>query len=52
MVFFNETQVKNLHEKEVTESQILGRSLLKGFTLATAEARALFGVNFVFIFIM
>ena len=40
IVHYNETEVKNLFETEVTESQILARSLLKAFTFALAQAKS------------
>lgn len=44
-IHFNQTQVKNHFEDIVTETQIQGRSLLKGFSIAASQARALFGVS-------
>ncbi|KAF4522968.1 hypothetical protein B566_EDAN009558 [Ephemera danica] len=40
---FNETKVVNLHEEQVTEEQILGRSLMHVFTVALAEAKHRYG---------
>ncbi|XP_046740405.1 39S ribosomal protein L37, mitochondrial [Diprion similis] len=40
---FNPREVKNIYETPVTESQILGRSLLKSFAVGAACARQRFG---------
>lgn len=45
-MYYDTTKVKNLYEEEVTESQILGRSLMKTFTAAAAFARHKYGVCF------
>lgn len=42
-IHYNETEVKNLYELPVTESQILGRSLMKSFAFAVANARSKYG---------
>lgn len=42
-VHFNETEVKNLYETPVLETQILGRSLLKSYAFAVANAKSKFG---------
>lgn len=47
-----ETDVKNLFEEEVTESQIFGRSLLKAFTVAASYAKAKYGVSLYFMHIL
>ncbi|KAK9509844.1 hypothetical protein O3M35_004747 [Rhynocoris fuscipes] len=43
LVHFNKTEVTNLYETEVTESQILARSLMKCYAIAIAEARNHYG---------
>ncbi|KAL0269219.1 UNVERIFIED_CONTAM: hypothetical protein PYX00_007025 [Menopon gallinae] len=40
---FNKTEVMNLYEEPVTTDQILGRNLMKGFAVASSQARALYG---------
>lgn len=40
---YNPEEVKNIYETPVTESQILGRSLLKSFAVAASCARQRFG---------
>jgi len=42
-VHYNNTEVKNLFEEEVTENQFLGRTLLKAFTVAATYAKQVFG---------
>lgn len=44
-VHYNPNEVKNIHEEEVTENQIYGRSLLKSFTAAASYAKQLHGVS-------
>ncbi|XP_063235680.1 large ribosomal subunit protein mL37 [Bacillus rossius redtenbacheri] len=41
----NATQVRNLHETPVTETQWLGRSLLNTFAVAAAHARLRYGAD-------
>lgn len=42
-VYFNETEVNNLYETPVLPSQILGRSLMKSYAFAVANAKSKFG---------
>lgn len=42
---FNHEKVGNVFEEQVTEEQIIGRSLLKTFTAAASYARQEFGVS-------
>lgn len=42
-VHFNKTEVNNLHETPVTKSQILGRSLMKAYAFAVANAKSMYG---------
>lgn len=42
-IHYNETEVNNLYELPVTESQILGRSLMKSFAFAIANAKSKYG---------
>lgn len=42
-IHYNETEVKNLYELPVSESQILGRSLMKSFAFAVANAKSKYG---------
>lgn len=42
-VYYNETEVNNLYETPVLPSQILGRSLMKSYAFAVANARSKFG---------
>lgn len=42
-IHYNATEVKNIYEEEVTDDQILGRSLLKTFTVAATYAKEQFG---------
>ncbi|KAL3288344.1 hypothetical protein HHI36_002792 [Cryptolaemus montrouzieri] len=44
-VHYDQTEVKNLFEEEVTEDQYYGRSLLKTFTVAASYAKQRFGEN-------
>lgn len=44
-VHYNQTEVHNVYEEEVTEPQIFGRALLKAFTVAASYARQKFGVK-------
>lgn len=43
IVHFNESEVRNLYDTPVVESQILGRSLMKSFAVAAAKARSQYG---------
>ncbi|PSN36555.1 hypothetical protein C0J52_09120 [Blattella germanica] len=43
IIHYEDTEVKNLYEEPVTEKQILGRTLLKAFAVAGANARQRFG---------
>ena len=43
ILHLNYSQMKKICD-EITEEQILGRSLLKGFSIAAAQARAEYGV--------
>lgn len=42
-IHYNETEVKNLYETPVLESQILGRSLMKCYAFAVANAKSKYG---------
>lgn len=42
-IYYNETEVKNLYETPVLPSQILGRSLMKSFAFAVANAKSKYG---------
>lgn len=42
-IHYNETEVKNLYETPVEQSQILGRSLMKSYAFAVANAKSKFG---------
>ncbi|XP_067010065.2 large ribosomal subunit protein mL37 isoform X2 [Anabrus simplex] len=44
VVFYDKEKVQNLFATPVTETQILGRSLMHSFTMASAQARQTFGV--------
>ncbi|XP_050428661.1 39S ribosomal protein L37, mitochondrial [Adelges cooleyi] len=46
-VHFDDTEVKNLYETPVVESQILGRSLMKCYAFAVANAKSKFGEDVV-----
>lgn len=46
-VHYNATEVKNVYEEEVTDSQFKGRSLLKSFTVAASYAKELYGVRII-----
>ncbi|KAL1124261.1 hypothetical protein AAG570_002031, partial [Ranatra chinensis] len=43
LVHYNDTEVANIYETEVTESQVIGRSLMKCFTFAAAQAKYNYG---------
>lgn len=43
LIHYNDTEVKNIYATPVTDSQVLGRSLLKAFVMAAAQARYLYG---------
>lgn len=42
-IHYNETEVKNLYETPVVESQIIGRSLMKCYAFAVANAKSKYG---------
>ncbi|KAF2901428.1 hypothetical protein ILUMI_04752 [Ignelater luminosus] len=42
-IHYNPTEVKNIYEEEVTDTQILGRSLMKTFAVAATYAKQTFG---------
>jgi len=42
-VYYDETEVKNLYETPVLETQILGRSLMKSYAFAVANAKSKYG---------
>ncbi|XP_012251357.2 39S ribosomal protein L37, mitochondrial [Athalia rosae] len=42
-IYYDPSEVKNLYETPVTETQIFGRSLLKSFAVAASYARQRFG---------
>lgn len=42
-IYYNETEVKNLYETPVLPSQILGRSLMKCYAFAVANAKSKYG---------
>lgn len=42
-VHYNETEVENLFGTSVLETQIIGRSLMKAYTFALAQARQNYG---------
>nr|CAI5817023.1 unnamed protein product [Callosobruchus analis] len=42
-IHYDDEVVKNLFEEKVTETQIFGRTLLKGFTVAASYARSKYG---------
>lgn len=43
--FNADTEVKNLYDEPVTDSQFLSRSLVKSFAIAAAQARYIYGVS-------
>ncbi|KAJ4435100.1 hypothetical protein ANN_23675, partial [Periplaneta americana] len=45
VINYDETQVKNIYETPVTEEQVLGRTLLKSFATAAAQAQQRYGTN-------
>ncbi|XP_054258974.1 39S ribosomal protein L37, mitochondrial [Macrosteles quadrilineatus] len=45
MVHYNHQEVKNIYERNVEETQIHGRALLKAFTAAVAQARYNYGAD-------
>lgn len=44
-IYYNETEVKNLYETPVSKSQIFGRSLMKCYAFAIANAKSKYGKN-------
>lgn len=48
IVHYNETEVNNLYGADVEESQILGRSLMKAYAFAVAQARQNYGPEVIF----
>lgn len=44
-IYYNEDEVKNVYETPVLESQILGRSLMKSYAFAVANAKSKYGEN-------
>lgn len=44
---FSPLEVANLHGTSVTDAQIKGRSLMKAFAVAAANARSQFGVSYI-----
>lgn len=44
-VHYNNSEVKNIFEDEVTEDQISSRALVKAFTVAASYAKSIFGEN-------
>lgn len=44
-VHYNETEVQNLYGEKVEESQILGRTLMKAYAFALAQARQNYGAE-------
>ncbi|XP_025410501.1 39S ribosomal protein L37, mitochondrial [Sipha flava] len=44
-IYYNETEVKNLYETPVLQSQIFGRSLMKSYAFAVANAKSKYGEN-------
>lgn len=45
VIYYSDTQVANIFDAPVEESQKLGRSLVKAFTAAAAQARYTYGVS-------
>ncbi|KAI5746187.1 hypothetical protein M8J77_000919 [Diaphorina citri] len=43
LIHYNDTEVKNSYATPVTDSQVMGRSLIKAFVMAAAQARYLYG---------
>lgn len=44
-IHYNETEVKNLYETPVLQTQIMGRSLMKCYAFAVANAKSKYGEN-------
>lgn len=42
---FDPSEVKNLYEEPVTESQFFSRTLVKAFAVAASRAQQLYGVS-------
>uniref|UniRef100_A0A1B6DL06 Large ribosomal subunit protein mL37 n=1 Tax=Clastoptera arizonana TaxID=38151 RepID=A0A1B6DL06_9HEMI len=45
ILHYNETEVKNIYETPVTDSQVLSRSLVKSYAIAVAQAKHNYGAQ-------